>query len=101
MTDLKGGLNDAQLMEKYDLSFQGLQELFSKLVEAKLATSAYFTKRAMSQMGTPSIEEEATTCPYCGYTANAKFETCPRCKQDTSEWLDTVELTKILGKSFE
>lgn len=101
MTDLKDGLTDAQLMEKYDLSFQGLQELFSKLVAAKLATQAYFAQRAMGQRVAPTKKEETTTCPYCGYTATARFETCPRCKQDTSEWLDTVELTKILGKSFE
>jgi hypothetical protein len=101
MTDLKEGLTDSQLMEKYDLSFQGLQELFAKLVEAKLATKAYFDKRVVKQVGAPVKENEGTTCPYCGYTSDAKFERCPRCNQDTSEWLDTVELTKILTGSFD
>jgi lipopolysaccharide biosynthesis regulator YciM len=101
MTDLKEGSSDSQLMEKYDLSFQGLQELFSKLVEAKLATKAYFDKRAVKQIGTPTQQNEGTTCPYCGYTSDSKFERCPRCNQDTSEWLDTVELTKILTGSFD
>jgi len=102
MTDLRDGLSDADLMKKYDLSFQGLQDLFSKLVEAKLATQAYFSKRAMSQMGAPIQQDETTsTCPYCGYTTAQKIKRCPRCQQDTSEWLDTVELTKILTGSFE
>jgi uncharacterized paraquat-inducible protein A len=101
MTDLKNGLSDGELMEKYGLTFQGLQALFSKLVTAKLATQAYFDKRAMSQVVTSPKTEEATTCPYCGYTADQKFDRCPRCNQDTSEWLDTVELTKILTGSFD
>lgn len=101
MTDLKDGLTDGQLMEKYALSFQGLQDLFSKLVEAKLATRAYFDKRAMKQTKGPAQEDELTTCPYCGYSSDAVFDRCPQCNQDTSEWLDTVELTKILTGSFE
>lgn len=101
MTDLKDGLSDADLMDKYGLSFQGLQALFSKLVDAKLATQAYFDKRAMRQVGAHPAKDEVTTCPYCGFSADKKFDKCPRCNQDTSEWLDTVELTKILTGSFD
>lgn len=101
MTDLKDGLSDAELMDKYGLSFQGLQALFSKLVDAKLATQAYFNKRAMRQLGAPSKNDEVTTCPYCGFSSDEQFDRCPRCNQDTSEWLDTVELTKILTGSFD
>jgi len=101
MTDLKEGMTDAQLMEKYGLSFQGLRDLFSKLVEAGLATQAYFTRRALEKVSPPEAEATPTTCPYCGFTAREKFTRCPRCKNDTSEWLDTVELTKILTGSFD
>jgi len=99
MEDLKAGMADSDLMEKYKLSFQGLQDLFSKLVQANLATDAYFSKRAMKQASRPLEKEKNPTCPYCGYSAAEKFVRCPRCGQDTTEWLDTVELTKIL--SFE
>jgi hypothetical protein len=34
VTDIRDGLNDAQLMEKYDLSAKGLQSVFAKLLEA-------------------------------------------------------------------
>ena len=101
MTDLKEGMTDTQLMEKYGLSFHGLQDLFSKLVHAGLATQTYFEKRALKQVSSRPPNEEPTTCPYCGYRAAEKFARCPRCKQDTTEWLDTVELTKILTGSFD
>ena len=101
MTDLKGGMTDSDLMSKYGLSFQGLQDLFAKLVQAGLATQAYFAKRAMANVGNPQKQEESHTCPYCGFSADEKFTHCPRCKQDTTEFLDTVELTKILTGSFD
>ena len=101
MTDLKGGMTDSELMSKYGLSFQGLQDLFAKLIQAGLATQAYFAKRAMAAVGAPQKQEESHTCPYCGFSADEKFTHCPRCKQDTTEFLDTVELTKILTGSFE
>lgn len=102
MNDLKAGLSDSELMHKYGISFQGLQDLFSKLVEAKLATQAYFQKRAMTQATLrPKEDKKGRTCPYCGFSSGDQFTSCPRCGQDVTEWLDTVELTKILTGSFE
>lgn len=101
MIDLRDGLSDVELMKKYGLSFQGLQDLFSKLTEAKLATPAYFAKRALSQAGKPVREEKSRPCPYCGFQSQGQFTQCPRCGQDVTEWLDTVELTKILTGRFE
>jgi len=100
MTDLKAGVSDSDLMRKYGLSFQGLQDLFQKLMDAGLATKAYFEKRAMSQVGQRK-EETVRTCPYCGYSSLDQFKECPRCHQDISDWLDTMELTKMLTKAFE
>lgn len=101
MSDLNAGLSDSELMHKYGISFQGLQDLFSKLVEAKLATQAYFQKRAMAQATLRAKEDRGRTCPYCGFSSGQEFTKCPRCGQDVTEWLDTVELTKILTGSFE
>jgi hypothetical protein len=101
MVDLKAGLPDAELIKKYGLSFQGLQDLFEKLIEAGLATRAYFDKRALKQLGGRKEEAQKRTCPYCGFSSAEQFKECPRCHQDVSEWLDTVELTKILTGSFE
>lgn len=99
MADLKADMTDLQLMEKYGLSFQGLRDLFAKLIQANLATETYFQKRAMKQAERPMEQETGSSCPYCGYQGQQSFTHCPRCNQDVSEWLDTVELTKIL--SFE
>ncbi len=101
MIDLKAGMSDTELMEKYNISFQGLQDLFGKLVNAKLATRAYFDNRASKQVGLMNNQETSRTCPYCGYTSDEHFANCPRCHNDVSDWLDTVELTKILTGSFE
>ncbi|MGB6067068.1 MAG: hypothetical protein WBG50_19855 [Desulfomonilaceae bacterium] len=101
MTDLKAGMSDTELMEKYEISFQGLQDLFGKLIDAKLATRAYFDKRAGKQVGLLNKKDTTRTCPYCGYSSADPFKRCPRCHNDADEWLDTVELTKILTGSFE
>jgi len=99
MTDLKGEMSDSELMNKYNISFQGLHDLFGKLIQAGLATQAYFDKRAAKQARVPP-KEQPRTCPYCGFTGSESFGVCPRCNQDVSEWLDTMELTKILTGSF-
>jgi uncharacterized paraquat-inducible protein A len=101
MTDLKAGMSDTELMEKYNISFQGLQDLFGKLVDAKLATRAYFDNRARKEVGLLKKQEATRTCSYCGFSSTEKFSTCPRCHNDVSDWLDTMELTKILTGSFE
>jgi hypothetical protein len=98
MVDLKAGMPDSQLMSKYGISFQALHDLFDKLIQAGLATESYFDKRATKQTGKP--KEKTLTCPYCGFTGDAPFRECPRCHQDVSEWLDTMELTNILTGSF-
>lgn len=95
--DLKGGMTDADLMKKYGLSFQALQDLFAKLTAAKIASPDYFTRRAMKQAKVKSEPAKARICPYCGYSSKELVTRCPRCDQDASEWLDTVELTKILS----
>ncbi len=104
LADLKAGLTDAQLMQKYHISFQALQELFEKMVKANLATKSYFEKRAVSQSQTAADAKQAsgaTTCPYCGYSSDSSFKKCPNCGEDATEWLDTAELTDILTGSFE
>jgi lipopolysaccharide biosynthesis regulator YciM len=95
--DLKAGMTDAELMDKYEISVEGLHDIFSQLVKAKLATNAYFSKRSMKQAEKRAMDDETDTCPYCGYTSQVKFRTCPRCNREPSEWLDTLELTKILS----
>jgi rubrerythrin len=97
MVDLKAGLTDHELMERYKLSFQGLQDLFAKLMGAKLVTKSYLDNRATKLAEIRAEKAKKASCPYCGYESREPFTQCPRCNQDTSEWLDTVELTKMLS----
>ncbi len=101
VADLKQGLSDGDLLSKYEISYNALQDLFGKLVDAGLATKAYFNKRAVQQARAKPPGNKSLTCPYCGFSSDQPFKTCPRCRQDTSDWLDTVELTNILTGSFE
>jgi hypothetical protein len=99
MSDLKAGMSDGQLMTKYGISFQGLHDLFEKLIRAGLPTESYFDKRSMKQPSSQA-SRRSSTCPYCGFIGSESFRECPRCHQDVSEWLDTTELTSILTGSF-
>jgi hypothetical protein len=100
MADLRAGSSDTELMKKYDISYTALQDIFSKLMEAGLATQAYFNKRALKQTPILPSDNATRTCPQCGYSTATPFTTCPRCEQEVSDWLNTVELTNILTGSF-
>ncbi len=100
MADLRAGSSDAELMKKYDISYSALQDIFSKLIEAGLATQAYFNKRALKQSPVMAPENSTRTCPHCGFSSANPFTKCPRCEQEVSDWLNTVELTNILTGSF-
>lgn len=65
LSDIKSGVSDALLMEKYGLSPKGLESLFKKLVEAKLISSAEL-KRQPSPTSTgaaPSPRESRPRSP--------------------------------------
>jgi hypothetical protein len=56
--DIKSGVNDFALMEKYRLSSKGLQSLFNKLISAGLITKADLDKRSLGFEDTVEITEE-------------------------------------------
>jgi hypothetical protein len=101
VADLKEGLSDGDLLNKYGISYNTLQDLFGKLVDAGLASKAYFNKRAFQQARAKQPSKSSKPCPYCGYSSEQPFKKCPRCHQDGAEWLDTAELTDILTGSFD
>ncbi len=45
VNDIKSGMTDAELMEKYKLTAKGLESLFGKLVEAKLLDQSFVRTR--------------------------------------------------------
>jgi hypothetical protein len=97
LSDLRAGMTDEQLAAQYDISLKTLQDLFEKIIDAGLESQDYFSKRAAKQAAVPKTK----TCPYCGFTSRDPFTRCPRCNQDAAEWLDTVELTRILTSAID
>jgi hypothetical protein len=57
VNDIKSGMTDAELMEKYKLTAKGLESLFGKLVEAKLLDQSFVRTR------TAPIEADQGTKP--------------------------------------
>jgi uncharacterized membrane protein (DUF485 family) len=77
LADVKQGLGDPALMEKYKLSAQGLQSVFQKLVKAGLMTQAELDSRNPSSERTVDIG--LYICTACGNIQSKEFTTCPRC----------------------
>lgn len=76
-------MDDRQLMEKYRLSAQGLQSLFSKMVQAGVISKEELDERV------PPIEktvELGFICTACGNIQSEKFKTCPRCGFESHDY---------------
>jgi uncharacterized protein (DUF433 family) len=56
LEDLRAGLTDDQLMEKYRLSPTGLKSLFDKMVAAKVMTKEEYAWRPVGWDDTVSID---------------------------------------------
>ncbi len=58
LNDIRSGMDDASLMQKYRVSARGLQSLFSKLVRAGAIQLAELDQRMPAFMGTFFVPEE-------------------------------------------
>ena len=77
LRDIRSGLSDQDLMEKYTLSAQGLQSVFHKLVNAGVITQPELDDRVPITERTVDIG--LFICPACGNIQGTEFATCPRC----------------------
>jgi hypothetical protein len=59
--DIKAGFNDAELMEKYKLSYKGLQSVFRKLIDAKLMRPSQLYGRSPEYEDTAEIGDYRLT----------------------------------------
>ncbi len=57
VNDIRAGMNDAELMEKYELSAKGLQSLLMKLVEVKAVTQIELQQRRAIYQDTIAIQQ--------------------------------------------
>jgi hypothetical protein len=77
LADIKAGLSDVQLMEKYHLSRQGCDSLFRQMLEAGHIEQGEIDKRLMTM--STKIVDMAYHCPSCGLPQEHDFEECPQC----------------------
>ncbi len=75
LADIKAGMNNTALMQKYGLSDKGLQSIFKKLVDAGMLEREESEKRASASE--KSIDW-AWKCPACGKLLTKQAE-CPDC----------------------
>jgi hypothetical protein len=77
LRDIRFGLSDQDLMEKYTLSAQGLQSVFHKLVNAGAITQPELDDRV--PISERTVDLGLFICPACGNIQGTEFTTCPRC----------------------
>ena len=77
LQDIRAGKSDKTLMEKFNLSAQGLQSLFDKLVRAGVVTQDELDDRV--PISERTVDLGLFICPACGNIQGKEFVTCPRC----------------------
>ncbi len=75
LADIRAGMHDNALMQKYELSPGQLKSLMKKLEDAGLV------KKPVEELAPekPSYYDTFFTCPACGLNEPGDFEECPRC----------------------
>jgi hypothetical protein len=74
--DIRGGMDNAALMNKYGVSEAGLRSLMTKLVKAGLLDQSEVDARLAG--GKPPLDE-TWKCPACGAAQPEKPDVCPQC----------------------
>ena len=77
LSDVRTGVSDPALMEKYKLSAQGLQSVFNKLIKAGVLTQEELNERV--PMSERTVDLGLFICPACGNIQGKEFAKCPRC----------------------
>ena len=96
VADIRQGMSDAALMEKYQLSGGALQTLFRKLLSAGLIERREISDRVRPAEKTLTLE--TYVCPACKMPQFYEFEVCPQCgiivakyRTDGHQWKKEVE----------
>ena len=74
--DIRSGMDDRALMNKYELSPKGLQSLFEKLVAQGFLDRTEIEDRSMGRAVTGPTRYR---CPSCGLIEYEPFDECPKC----------------------
>ena len=77
LDDIRAGMSDAALIDKFKLSAMGLQSLFDKLISAGLITRAELDERM--PLSEKTVEIDIFRCPACDMPQFSEFDECPQC----------------------
>jgi rubrerythrin len=76
LSDIRAGMDDAGLMEKYGLSARGVLQALNRLIgEGLMSPSELVERRSLAK----TVYMPVFTCPTCGDCHFEKVERCPRC----------------------
>jgi ribosomal protein L37AE/L43A len=81
--DVRGGMDNAALKEKYKLTDTGLQSLFKKLLKAGLLDQSEVAQRFKDMEPKSS---DGWQCPACGSQDPEVWQVCPRCGVDVADY---------------
>ncbi len=101
VADIRGGMGNAALVEKYKISAQGLQSIFNKLIAAGALQQAELDNRASSDDRTVNL---AWKCPACGKPQSREYDECPDCGVIITKFLRQQEAKRdreIVGQFVE
>ena len=76
LQDIRSGMTDAQLMDKYNISARGLESLLKKLVQAGVLLQSEIDDR--HPLRTTSVDIAIFRCPACGMPQFSEFADCPQ-----------------------
>jgi rubrerythrin len=84
VTDLRAGMNDSDLMEKYLVNLDALRYLFKKLVESGMMTELqYFERIELSEStvfkALSDNPDDVLNCPNCGRPLPEYGQECEFC----------------------
>jgi outer membrane protein assembly factor BamB len=75
--DIRLGLSDSEMMEKYELSSRGLQSLFEKLINEGLVDLPDIEDR--TPLHSRTVVVDLYRCPACNMPQFETFDVCPQC----------------------
>jgi|GEM_PF-1346393 len=104
LVDIKAGMDNAALMEKYQLSEKGLQNLFKKLEDAGVLKQREPEKRPS---GPHKVIQYTWKCPACGKPQTRRSDECPECgrigsriKTELSEQVEEIKDAGTRGEYY-
>ncbi len=97
LADIFADVSDENLMEQYDLSWEQLGKIYSKLFYGGFLTREDLEKRIELRSGKDAShiplaeihgDNHMYRCTICGYISHLHFSACPRCRQINLRKLD-------------